>query len=122
EGSIEPLRHLPDELAGRTFIHVNTTKAGGGVAEILNRMVPLMEELGIRTRWEVIEGTPAYYEVTKQIHNTLQGARMRISDEMWDVYLETSRRAAQSMDLEADLVLIHDPQPAPLIETRHRGS
>jgi trehalose synthase len=122
EGSIELLRHLADELAGRTFIHVNTTKAGGGVAEILNRMVPLMEELGIRTRWEVIEGTPAYYEVTKQIHNTLQGARMRISDEMWDVYLETSRRAAQSMDLEADLVMIHDPQPAPLIETRTEGS
>ena len=92
EGSIELLRHLADELAGRTFIHVNSTKAGGGVAEILNRMVPLMEELGIRTRWEVIEGTPAYYEATKQIHNTLQGARMRISDEMWDVYLETSRR------------------------------
>jgi trehalose synthase len=122
EGSIELLRHLADELAGRTFIHVNSTKAGGGVAEILNRMVPLMEELGIRTRWEVIEGTPAYYEVTKQIHNTLQGARMRISDEMWDVYLETSRRAAETLDLEADLVMIHDPQPAPLVETRTEGS
>ena len=85
-GEHRALRHLADELAGRTFIHVNSTKAGGGVAEILNQMVPLMEELGIRTRWEVIEGTPAYYEVTKQIHNTLQGARMRISDEMWDIY------------------------------------
>ena len=67
------LRQLAAGLAGKRIVHVNSTKTGGGVAEILGWMVPMMEELGIDARWEVISGPPDFYRVTKAFHNGLQG-------------------------------------------------
>jgi trehalose synthase len=121
-GAIRLVRHLARDLAGRTFLHVNSTKQGGGVAEILNRLLPLLEELEIRTRWEVIVGPPEFYVATKRIHNTLQGADLPLTAAMKEVYLEASRLALRQLDLSADLVMIHDPQPAPLIDGRRPGS
>lgn len=115
-GSVEILERMAKPLKGVTLAHVNSTRYGGGVAEILARQIPLMEELGIKVRWEVIEGRPAFFAVTKAFHNTLQGTPQKITDEMLQEYLECNRENARRVDLESDLVIIHDPQPAPLID------
>jgi len=115
------LRKLGERLRGKTFLHVNSTRAGGGVAEILHRMIPILKGVGIEPRWEVIEGDERFFEITKKLHNTLQGNAEKIDGEMWRYYFEVNRRNAERLDLDADAVLIHDPQPAPLIEFRKRG-
>ncbi len=115
------LRKLGERLQGKTFLHVNSTRAGGGVAEILHRMIPILKGVGIEARWEVIEGDERFFEITKKLHNTLQGNAEKIDEEMWRYYFEVNRRNAERLDLDADAVLIHDPQPAPLIEFRKGG-
>ena len=121
-GALRLVRYLARDLAGRSFLHVNSTREGGGVAEILNRLLPLLDELGIRTRWEVISGPPEFFVATKRIHNTLQGADLPFTKAHQDVFLETSRSAMRQLDLAADLVMIHDPQPAALVEARASGA
>jgi trehalose synthase len=121
-GSLRLVRQLARELQGRTFLHVNSTRVGGGVAEILARLLPLIDELGVRTRWEVISGPPEFYAATKRIHNTLQGADLPFVPAMREAYAEATRAALGRLDLGADLVMIHDPQPAALVEGRHEGS
>jgi trehalose synthase len=110
------LQKLGEKLAGKTFLHVNSTRAGGGVAEILQRMIPLLQSLGIDARWEVIEGDRHFFDTTKKIHNGLQGQPEEITDDMWHHYYEINRRNAANLDLEAAAVLIHDPQPAALVD------
>ncbi len=109
------LRRLARRLEGLRLVVVNSTRTGGGVAEMLVRHVPLFEELGIRTRWEIIEGPPEFYEATKTMHNTLQGARADLTRAQREAYLEANRHAAERLDLDADVVIMHDPQPAALI-------
>lgn len=116
------LKRLADKLRGRTFLHVNSTRAGGGVAEILQRMLPILENIGINVRWEVLEGDERFFDITKKIHNALQGNAETISREMWDHHFDVNKRNAGRLNLEADAVLIHDPQPAPLIEYRKAGT
>ncbi len=116
------LRRLAEKLSGRAFLHVNSTRAGGGVAEILQRMVPILESIGVGVRWEVIEGDERFFDITKKIHNALQGNSENITREMWDYHFEVNVRNAERMNLDADAVLIHDPQPAPLIEFKKRGT
>ncbi len=116
------LQKLGEKLKNRSFLHVNSTRAGGGVAEILQRMIPLINDLGIDARWEVMEGDSSFFDVTKKIHNALQGNFEDITEEMWQHHFEVNRRNAERLDLDADAVLIHDPQPAPLIEYRKTGT
>jgi len=116
EGTIELLQRLADRVRGRTLVHVNSTRIGGGVAEMLARYIPLFEELGVPSRWEVIEGNDEFFRVTKSFHNALQGAEQVISDQMLAAYLETNRTNASRLNLDGDLVIIHDPQPAALIK------
>jgi len=115
------LRRLARRLEGLRLVVVNSTRVGGGVAEMLARHVPLLEELGIRTRWEVIEGTPAFFEATKTIHNALQGAPRELTPALEAAYLEANRTNAERLDLDADVVVIHDPQPAALVDYAPRG-
>ena len=122
QGSLRLVRHLARGLAGRTFLHVNSTRRGGGVAEILGRLLPLLDEVGVRTRWEVITGPPEFYATTKRIHNTLQGADLPFTPAMQETFLDASRQALGHLDLDADLVMIHDPQPVALIDGRRPGS
>jgi trehalose synthase len=121
-GAVRLVRHLARELAGKTFLHINSTRVGGGVAEILNRLLPLMDEVGVKTRWEVIVGPPEFYQATKRIHNTLQGAQLPFTKAMQDAFMAASNHAARQIDLAADAVMIHDPQPSPLIASRPAGS
>jgi trehalose synthase len=115
------LQILGEKLHGKSFLHINSTKEGGGVAEILQRMVPMLDELGIRARWEVIKGDAKFFDITKKIHNALQGNPESITDDMWKYHFEINRYNAETLDLEADAVLIHDPQPSPLIEFKKAG-
>ncbi|MBI3975625.1 MAG: glycosyltransferase [Armatimonadetes bacterium] len=115
-GTIDLLRRLADRVRGRSLLHVNSTRLGGGVAEMLHRYVPLFEELGIATRWEVISGTEEFFRVTKSFHNALQGQEQAFTDEMLQTYLDSNRDNASRLDLAANVVIIHDPQPVALIE------
>ena len=121
KGDLTLLQHLGKKLKGKSFLHVNSTKEGGGVAEILHRMVPIIIGLGIDARWETIEGDKAFFEVTKRIHNALQGNEETITKGMWEHHFAVNKKNAETMNLEADMVLIHDPQPAPLIRFRKSG-
>ncbi|HED00801.1 MAG TPA: glycosyltransferase [Proteobacteria bacterium] len=121
KGDLQLLQKLGEKLRNKAFLHINSTRAGGGVAEILQRMIPLLQEIGISARWEVIEGDDEFFNITKKIHNTLQGNLDHISKEMWGHHYEVNKRNAEKINLEADAVLIHDPQPAPLIEFRKTG-
>lgn len=121
KGDLALLRKLGEVFTGKSFLHVNSTREGGGVAEILHRMIPILRDLGIDARWEVITGDGKFYDTTKKIHNALQGNEEHFTAEMWDHHFDVNRRNAEKLDLEADAVLIHDPQPAPLIEFKGKG-
>lgn len=121
KGDLLLLRDLGAKLKGKSFLHINSTRAGGGVAEILQRMVPILKEIGIAARWEVIEGDEQFFEITKKIHNAMQGNFEKITEKMWQHHYEVNKRSAAKIDLDADAVLIHDPQPSPLIEFRKSG-
>lgn len=116
------LQTLANKLRGKSILHINSTKAGGGVAEILQRMTPILQSLEIDTRWETILGDEQFFETTKKIHNALQGNEETISDEMWDHYRTINIENRAHLDLNADCVFIHDPQPAPLCEFREHGT
>ncbi|MFN3481237.1 MAG: glycosyl transferase family 1, partial [Thermodesulfovibrionales bacterium] len=121
KGDLILLHKLGEKLNNRSFLHINSTSAGGGVAEILHRMIPILKDLGIDARWEVIEGDERFFDITKKIHNSLQGNFESITEEMWDHHYEVNRRNAEKLNLDADAVLIHDPQPAPMVEFRKSG-
>jgi len=120
--TIEELRLLGERLRGRRVQHVNSTAVGGGVAEILNRLVPLLLELGINTRWDVIRGGDEFYAVTKAIHNALHGQPVTLSEHDMAVFRETTEQNLRTLALSDDIVFIHDPQPAGLIAGRAPGS
>jgi trehalose synthase len=113
---IDQLHRLAERLGPRTLVHVNSTRKGGGVAELLQRIVPLWNELGIPTRWEVIEGDQGFFEVTKAMHNALQGLRVNVTPTMMEHYLDVNRENSRRIRLDADFVVVNDPQPAYLIE------
>jgi len=116
---IGQLRNLSEKLKGLRVLHVNSTAEGGGVAEILNWMVPLMRDLGLDASWRVIMGTAPFFSTTKAIHNGLQGRGANLTQKDWENYIEVNAQnyAEMKNDLEiADFVVIHDPQPAPLLD------
>lgn len=113
------LQQLARHLQDKKVVHVNSTRVGGGVAEILAKLVPLMQDLGIDTRWEVLKGNPDFYACTKNFHNALQGNAVNISTDLLNAYEETNAQNAEELRgvlEEADFVFIHDPQPAPLLK------
>jgi trehalose synthase len=115
---IRHLRQLAAPLKGARVVHVNSTRVGGGVAEILTDMVPLKRELGLDARWEVITGAGEFYQCTKGFHNALQGNRVELPSSLLRAYEETNAQNAETLRTvldEADFVFIHDPQPAPLL-------
>lgn len=122
KGDLLLLYRLGEKLRGRKFLHINSTRAGGGVAEILHRMIPILQELGLDARWEIIGGDERFFDITKKLHNAIQGWSEEITPEMKQYHLEVNRLNAGTIDLEADAVLIHDPQPVPLIGFKKTGT
>lgn len=106
----------------RYVANVNSTYYGGGVAELLGPLVLLMNGLGIRTEWRVIQGNPDFFSITKKMHNALQGGEINLSDRKKQIYEDVIRENSLRNYLEHDMVIIHDPQPLPMIEHyRKRG-
>ncbi|HEV8700864.1 MAG TPA: glycosyltransferase [Candidatus Polarisedimenticolia bacterium] len=117
--TLDELHLLAGRLTGRSLLNVNSTAVGGGVAEILSRMVPLMRELGLDARWEVIRGGEAFHAATKRFHNALHGAAETVTAGDYEAYDRTLRENLPSLNLDADIVFIHDPQPAGLVQMRN---
>jgi trehalose synthase len=113
------LRRLGEKLTGLRVVHVNSTREGGGVAEILEWMVPHMREVGVDASWEVINGNSRFFEITKDIHNGLQGKTVDLPMKSWRIYQEENEKNAERLRpllSDADIVIIHDPQPAALLK------
>ena len=118
--TMEELYLLAEGLKGRRVKMVNSTAIGGGVAEILHRLVPLLNELGIQTQWEVIKGGEDFFEVTKKIHNALHGEQLSLTPRMKEIFLEVSRENLKETALDQDIIVIHDPQGIVYIEAKNR--
>ncbi|WP_447975069.1 glycosyltransferase [Nitrospira sp. Kam-Ns4a] len=121
KGTVEFLRRLGELVKGRSVTHVSATRYGAGSAEVLRRLVPMAQALGVETRWEVITGVQEFFAVTRRLANALQGQEETPTDEMVQTYLEVTRRNARALALEADLVMVHDHEPAALVEHRAQG-
>ena len=112
---IDELLMLADRVRHRRLQHINSTSVGGGVAEILTRMVPLLRDLEIDTTWDVIKGNQAFFGVTKAFHNALHGGKEAITEEMFEVFRATTAMNLNDLDTYGDVIVVHDPQPAGLI-------
>jgi trehalose synthase len=118
EDTIDELFALAERLEHRSMLHVNSTAVGGGVAEILSRFMPLLKELGLDVRWDVIRGGRDFFTITKNFHNALQGNPFEFSPDMLETYIKNNRMNAEEIDFDKDVIIIHDPQPAALIEEK----
>ncbi|MCF7971847.1 MAG: glycosyl transferase family 1, partial [Methylococcaceae bacterium] len=116
---IRHLQQLAEPLRGKSVVHINSTKVGGGVAEILEKLVPLTRELGIDAHWEVITGDSDFYQCTKSMHNSIQGNRIVIPGSLLKHFEAVNEQNASHLHAilqQADFVFIHDPQPAALLK------
>jgi trehalose synthase len=120
-GEIAELRALAARLEGRSIQMVNSTAVGGGVAEMLVRIVPLIQELGLPIRWDVITGGDDFFAVTKAFHNALHGGAYDLPEESFKTFLAYSEQNRARLRMDSDFTVIHDPQPAALIESRPQG-
>jgi trehalose synthase len=108
--------NLAHELAGKRVLHISATPSGGGVAKILRSLVPLLNDLGMESVWRVLEAEPEFFQVTKMIHNGLQGEPQEPTLAQWELYQEYNRRLSQHIDpRQWDYIIVHDPQPAALV-------
>ncbi len=112
---VEELYILASHVGNRSIKMVNSTAVGGGVAEMLHRIVPLLNELGVQTTWDVIKGGADFFDITKSFHNALQGKEGHFQREVFETYLACNKMNYKQMDFDEDLIVIHDPQPAALI-------
>ena len=118
KGTVDFLKHLAEQVKGRKILHINSTKIGGGVAEMLRSHIPLLQDMGIEAQWQTISGTEDFFNITKSFHNALQGQDQHLPQKMLQTYLEVNRENARRLSFGADYVVIHDPQPAALVESR----
>jgi len=109
---VEEIKRLSILLQGKTWCHVNSTFAGGGVAEMLKSVVPIAKGLGINSKWYSIEGDENFYSITKKFHNIIQGLKQHFSvEDLLDTYLETNKNNFDGMQIKSDMTIVHDPQP-----------
>lgn len=115
---IDDLRLIAAKLQGKIIQNINSTAVGGGVAEILNRMVPLCKELGVDMRWDLIKGGEQFFEVTKKFHDALHGRHKEITEHDFEIFMETSLRNIEEVNIYGNVVFIHDPQPIALVKKK----
>ncbi len=119
EPKMQELYALASRLKGRSVQMVNSTSVGGGVAEILSRMVPLLKEFEVNVRWDVMTGGNDFFEVTKAFHNALHGAPFEQPPESFEIFLAYNEQNQARLALDSEFIVIHDPQPAALINGRN---
>jgi trehalose synthase len=113
---IEKLEEKANKFKDKTVLHVNATKFGGGVAEILQNMIPLMKELGIEGEWKVFTAPDSFFEISKKMHNALQGnMEIRFTDKEVNDYINQAKSTYDQIRPDSDFNIIHDPQPCPMI-------
>ncbi len=115
DAAADELRRLAEPLRGARVLHVNATAFGGGVAELLSAEVPLLNDLGLRSEWQVIKGADEFFTVTKKLHNALQGAAVALTPAMRETWRRYNRANANLFAGGYDFVVVHDPQPAGLL-------
>jgi len=120
DGVVDELYGLGERLRGRVVQHINSTRVGGGVAEILSNLVPLFKEVGVEAAWDVISGTDAFFEVTKKFHNALHGRREEIPRSLLAIFREVGRENIRNLPLRGDITIVHDPQPVMLIKNKEK--
>ncbi len=117
QATVEELGLLADRLRGKAIQNINSTAVGGGVAEILSRMIPLLSQLGVKAEWDVIKGDEKFFAITKKFHNGLHGVPVEIDAGEYAHFLEVNRYNAEQIRF-GDIVFVHDPQPIALVEKR----
>ncbi|MHB8231747.1 MAG: glycosyltransferase [bacterium] len=117
--TIEEIQRLGSHLSGKIIQNINSTPVGGGVAEILNRMIPLLKEIGVDARWDFIKGGERFFEVTKKMHNSLHGVEEDITESDFKHFLDVTDENLKEMNLYGDIMFIHDPQPIGLIKIKN---
>ncbi len=113
--TIAEIKEVAKPLQGARVVHVNATAYGGGVAEMLQTLVPLMVDVGLDADWQVIEGADEFFNVTKAAHNGLQGMEIELTTEMKDIWQRYNKMNADAFEGTYDFVVVHDPQPASLL-------
>ena len=112
---ISDIVKMAKNLYGLRVLHINSTYYGGGVAEMLYSLIPLMNDVGVSVDWRILRGTPEFFTITKKFHNAIQGDQINLSDIKKTLYIQNNQDFASYCQIDADCVIIHDPQPLPLI-------
>jgi trehalose synthase len=115
-GLMDEIRRLAEPLAGKRVVHLSATAFGGGVAEINYTLIPLMQDAGLETEWRIIRGAEEFYNVTKTIHNALQGNPQGLSDEQREIFARYQSLNAREFEDDYEFVVVHDPQPVGMID------
>jgi trehalose synthase len=115
---IDGLFIISEKLEGKMIQHINSTSVGGGVAEILTRMIPLLKQLNVESRWDVIKGDEKFYAITKAFHNALHGVPTKFKKEEFEYFVEVNMHNSNEMIFDGDLIFVHDPQPICLVEKK----
>lgn len=118
---LDELARSAELLRGARVLHLNATPFGGGVSELLRSVVPLQRDLGIVADWRIIHGNESFFQVTKAMHNGLQGADIELTEAQRSTYLACAAENAHAFTEEYDFVFVHDPQPAALLPARGKG-
>ena len=114
QATIDELFQLAHSLNGKTIQNINSTAVGGGVAEILIQMIPLLKQLGVDARWDVIKGDEKFFSITKKFHNALHGVPVQVGDDELEYFIEMNRQNSAEMQFD-DIVFFHDPHPIVLV-------
>ncbi len=105
-----------EKISGKNILHINTTFQGGGIAEILNNLIPLMNYVGINAGWRILHASPDFFLITKKFYNALQGESINLTSQKKKIYMETCKKFSIYTHIDHDAVIIHDIQPLPLIK------
>src|SRR5213593_1501389 len=115
-GLMGEIRALAEPLAGKRVLHVSATAFGGGVAEINYTLVPLMQDAGLEVEWRIIRGADDFFNVTKTIHNALQGNPQGLNESHREIFRRYQELNARDLTDDYDFIVVHDPQPVGLID------
>src|SRR5216683_877547 len=115
-GLMDEIKRLAEPLAGKRVVHLSATAFGGGVAEINYTLIPLMQDAGLHTEWRIIRGAEEFWNVTKTIHNALQGNPQGLTQEQREIFRRYNELNAVDFEDAYDFVIVHDPQPAAMID------